>query len=185
MPHLCSLYFLLFFSSGDKSVPSFTFFLFFLEMSKRALTSQFPRSCFPYHILQQTRWADNDIYGHVNNTTYHAYADTVINHYLIHRGGLDIHEGSTAIGLCIENSFKYFSPITYPDIVWSGVRVKSLGTTSVTYEVGIFRNEEESISALGSFTHVFVDKRSRVKTPIPLRLREALVAVQVFPSSQL
>ena len=38
-----------------------------------------------------TRWGDNDIYGHVNNVEYFAFFDTVINHWLIAEGGLDIH----------------------------------------------------------------------------------------------
>ena len=51
------------------------------------------RDEFPYRIVIQTRWADNDVYGHVNNVVYYAYFDTVINRYLIAEGGLDIARG--------------------------------------------------------------------------------------------
>ena len=40
-----------------------------------------------------TRWADNDIYGHINNVTYYAYFDSAANRYLIEEGGLDISVG--------------------------------------------------------------------------------------------
>ena len=35
-----------------------------------------------------TRWADNDIYGHANNVVYYAWFDTVVNQFLIERGGM-------------------------------------------------------------------------------------------------
>jgi len=46
-------------------------------------------SDYPHRTTIQTRWKDNDVYGHVNNVEYHSYVDTVINEYLIVSGGLD------------------------------------------------------------------------------------------------
>ncbi len=45
---------------------------------------------FPHVSRIQTRWGDNDIYGHVNNVVYYSYFDTAINAFLISDGGLDI-----------------------------------------------------------------------------------------------
>ncbi|XP_063140660.1 uncharacterized protein LOC691083 isoform X2 [Rattus norvegicus] len=36
-----------------------------------------------YFLPIQTRWQDNDQYGHVNNAVYYSYFDTIINHYLL------------------------------------------------------------------------------------------------------
>jgi len=60
------------------------------------------RGDFPHLLEIQTRWNDNDVYGHVNNVVYYAYFDTVINRYLIDQGGLDIDRGA-AIGVCVES----------------------------------------------------------------------------------
>jgi acyl-CoA thioester hydrolase len=57
----------------------------------------------------QTRWNDNDVYGHVNNVVYYAYFDTIINEVLITEGKLDIHAGES-IGLCVESQCKYLAP---------------------------------------------------------------------------
>lgn len=41
----------------------------------------------------QTRWGDNDAYGHVNNTIHYEWFDTVVNAWLFEHGLLDIEHG--------------------------------------------------------------------------------------------
>ena len=120
-----------------------------------------------------TRWADNDVYGHVNNVVYYSYFDTVVNQYLVEQGALNI-EKSTVIGLVVETQCQYFSPITFPDIVHAGLRVAKLGNSSVRYEIGLFRNEDSAASAQGHFVHVYVDRTSRRSIAIPADMRLAL-----------
>ena len=126
---------------------------------------------YPYSLEIPTRWIDNDIYGHVNNVVYYAYFDTVINRFLIDEGGLDIARGEV-IGVCAESQCTYTKAAAFPDKLEAGLRVTKLGTTSVTYEVGIFRGPEECAS--GRFVHVFVDRTTRKPTPMPASIRQAL-----------
>ena len=120
-----------------------------------------------------TRWMDNDVYGHVNNVVYYSYFDTAVNHYLIDQGALDI-EHSTVIGLVVQAACQYFAPIAFPDVVAVGLRVAKLGTSSVRYEIAIFRNQEDSASAQGHFVHVYVDRATRRPAPLTPQLRGAL-----------
>ena len=120
-----------------------------------------------------TRWMDNDVYGHVNNVVYYSYFDTVVNGYLIYSGALDIEE-SRVIGLVVETQCRYFKPITFPDAVHAGLRVARLGSSSVRYEIGIFRNDEETAAAQGHFVHVYVDRETRRPAGLPQQMREAL-----------
>ncbi len=129
------------------------------------------RGEFKYLLEIQTRWADNDVYGHVNNVVYYAYFDTLINRYLIEQGGLDI-QLDHAIGVCVESQCTYKNSISFPDVVHAGLRVTRLGRTSVTYQIGIFRGED--VCAEGSFVHVFVERATRKPTPIPTAIRNAL-----------
>ena len=131
------------------------------------------RDGFRHFQLIATRWADNDIYGHVNNVVYYSYFDTVVNQYLIEQRVLDI-EKSTVIGLVVETQCQYFSPITFPDEVHAGLRVARLGNSSVRYEIGLFRNDENSASAQGHFIHVYVDRASRRSVALPGELRSVL-----------
>jgi acyl-CoA thioester hydrolase len=119
----------------------------------------------------QTRWNDNDVYGHVNNVVFYAWFDTVINRWLIAEGGL-VPDASDVIGLCASSQCRYVAPATYPEELTGALRVARVGRSSVGYEIGIFRDEE--LLAFGSFVHVFVDRKDRRPTPIPDRLRAAL-----------
>jgi acyl-CoA thioester hydrolase len=120
-----------------------------------------------------TRWMDNDVYGHVNNVVYYSYFDTVVNEYLVSSGSLDI-EKSRVIGLVVETRCRFFKPITFPDTVHAGLRVARLGNSSVRYEIGLFRNDEESAAAQGHFVHVYVDREGRRPAALPPEMREAL-----------
>ena len=110
------------------------------------MTEQLPaRDGYPHFLTIPTRWKDNDIYGHVNNVEYYSYFDTVINQYLIIRGGLDIHTGDT-IGVCAESHCRFLAAIAFPDTVEAGLRVGHLGNSSVKYEIGLFNTEGEALA---------------------------------------
>ena len=120
-----------------------------------------------------TRWMDNDVYGHVNNVIYYSYFDTVVNEYLVSSGSLDI-EKSRVIGLVVETRCRFFRPLAFPDTVHAGLRVTRLGNSSVRYEIGLFRNDEETAVAQGHFVHVYVDRETRRPAGLPTEAREAL-----------
>ncbi len=131
------------------------------------------RAAFGHLHRVATRWADNDVYGHVNNVEYFAWFDTAINAYLIGAGGLDIHAGD-AIALCVESHCAFRTPVAFPEAVEVGLRVARLGRTSVRYELAIFRAEADEPAAEGWFVHVFVDREDRRPVPIPDGPRSAL-----------
>ncbi len=131
------------------------------------------RGDYPKFVSVPTRWADNDIYGHVNNVQYYSYFDTAVNGYLVEAGALDIHDGEV-IGLVVSTSCDYFASVTFPDALEVGLRVTRLGTSSVSYSVAIFRGDAQTASAAGRFTHVYVDRRTRKPVPLPQAYRRAL-----------
>lgn len=120
-----------------------------------------------------TRWADNDVYGHVNNVVYYSWFDTAVNAYLIEAGALDIHTGAV-IGFVVETQCHYFAPLAFPQTVEAGIRVASMGTSSVRYEVGLFAVGGEITAAAGHFVHVYVDRTTHRPTALPPALRNAL-----------
>ena len=120
-----------------------------------------------------TRWMDNDIYGHMNNVVHYSLFDSAVNGWLIEKGVLDIHAGAQ-IGVVVETGCRYFSELAFPDTVTAGLRVAKLGSSSVRYEVGLFRNEAETAAAEGFFVHVYVDRATRRPLPLAPELRRAL-----------
>lgn len=120
-----------------------------------------------------TRWHDNDVYGHVNNTVYYQWFDTAVNGWLIEAGLLDI-EGGDPIGLVVETGCRYARSLAFPQTIEIGLALARLGTTSVTYHLGVFGEGEDAAAAEGVFTHVYVDRASRRPTPLPEAWRVVL-----------
>lgn len=134
------------------------------------------RSTYGYFLELQSRWMDNDLYGHVNNVTYYSYFDTVVNYFLIEKGGLDIHN-APVIGVVVESQCNYAQPVAYPDMINCGLRIGRMGNSSVRYEVGIFKNDEDTASAAGHFIHVFVDRATNKPVPIPDAIKDAFTTI--------
>jgi acyl-CoA thioester hydrolase len=131
------------------------------------------REAYRHFLPIQTRWSDNDAYGHVNNVIYYSWFDTVVNEYLIRSGALDI-ERSAVVGLVIETQCNYFSELAFPQAIEAGLRVARVGRSSVRYEVALFAAGAATASAQGHFIHVYVDRGSRRPVPLPPPLRTAV-----------
>jgi len=124
----------------------------------------------------QTRWMDNDVYGHMNNVVHYSLFDTAVNGWLIEKGVLDPFR-SAQIGLVVETGCRYFSELAFPDMVTAGLRVARIGTTSVRYEIGLFRGDADTASAEGFFVHVYVDRTSRRPAELVTDLRKVLETI--------
>ena len=131
------------------------------------------RTSYVHFTRLDTRWNDNDVYGHVNNIVYYSFFDTAVNAHLIHAGCLDVQK-SPVIGLVVETQCQYFKPIAFPDVVHAGIRVAKLGTSSVRYEIGLFANDDHVAAAQGHFVHVYIDRATNKPVPIPDHTRHVL-----------
>lgn len=134
------------------------------------------RTAYSFSTTITTRWADNDVYGHVNNTVYYAWFDTAVNEWLIANGLLEIH-GDDPIGLVVETGCRFFSPLEYPGKVEIQLGVEKLGNSSVTYRLGVFAPGAETAAAEGHFTHVYVDRSSRRPVTLPDQWRAKLETI--------
>jgi acyl-CoA thioester hydrolase len=132
------------------------------------------RAAYPYFARITTRWMDNDAYAHVNNVVYYSFFDTAVNQLLVESGVLDVRRSPT-IGFVVETQCRFFKPITFPDAIDAGIKVARIGKSSVRYEIGIFRSDDETAAAQGYFVHVYVDRVSSRPVPaLPEALREVL-----------
>lgn len=139
----------------------------------RLTSSDFP-VLWPVH----TRWADNDMFGHLNNAVYYQLFDTAINAWIHSNTGLDPIT-TPALGIVAESGCRYFSELGFPDRLVVGLAVTRLGNSSVTYRLGVFRGEDraaetQAITALGHWVHVYVDRTTRKPVPIPDAVRSVL-----------
>ncbi|KAI4783329.1 Thioesterase/thiol ester dehydrase-isomerase [Aureobasidium sp. EXF-3400] len=124
------------------------------ELKKRQLQD------YGFHLEYRTRWSDNDMYDHMNNSVYYFLFDSIVNTYLMTHCKLDP-PTSPLIGLVVHSHCDYLAPVGFPALIDLGLRVKKLGKSSVTYEIGVFERGVEEVKAVGEFVHVFVDRESR------------------------
>ncbi|WP_420394136.1 acyl-CoA thioesterase [Acuticoccus sp.] len=125
-----------------------------------------------------TRWADNDVYGHVNNAAYYGLIDTAVNRFMIAKAGIDIH-GGPLIALVVETGCRYHQPLAFPHDIEVALKVARLGTSSVTWHAGLFAADgqaEATAAADATFTHVLVTRDGRRPTPWPDPMRDVLSA---------
>ena len=122
-----------------------------------------------------TRWMDNDMFGHVNNINYYSYFDTVVNQFLIEQADFEPMT-SEQIGFIVKSNCNYIRSVYYPEKLVGAFRVDRLGKSSVDYSVGIFKQDEETVSAVGGLTHVFVDRHTQKPTPIQGKMRKAMIS---------
>ncbi|KAF9148792.1 hypothetical protein BG015_009465 [Linnemannia schmuckeri] len=135
----------------------------------KAIVTNKDRAFYPYSIDIQSRWADNDQYGHMNNAHYYALFDTIINTFLIQETGLDPHDQNqgNAIGVVAESGCQYYNSVSFPDMIEARLAVIKLGRSSVVYQVGIFKKLASSSSDADGVTTSAASARTRMSTTSP------------------
>jgi acyl-CoA thioester hydrolase len=123
-----------------------------------------------------TRWMDNDVYGHVNNVVFYSWFDTAVNAWLVEQGLLDIEKGAI-IGLVVATACTYFRPVAFPEEVQAGIAAARIGSSSVSYDIGLFTRGAHAPAAQGHFVHVYVDRERRRPTPLPEAWRRQLASI--------
>jgi acyl-CoA thioester hydrolase len=134
------------------------------------------RADYRYFRTYGTRWRDNDVYGHVNNAVYYEYVDSIVNGWLVERGGLAVPDGPV-VCLVVESGCTYHGSLSFPGDVDLGLRAVKVGTSAITYGIGVFASGAETAAADGRFVHVCVDRQSRRPVPVPEPLRRALAGL--------
>ncbi len=119
-----------------------------------------------------TRWTDNDVFGHVNNAGYYLFFDTAVTGWLLERGLMGLSAGPMFV--VAETGCRFLGEAAFPDMLAVGMRVARLGTSSVRWELAVFREGAATASAEGHFVHVHVDRDSRRPLPIPHGARAVL-----------
>jgi acyl-CoA thioester hydrolase len=134
------------------------------------------REAYRHFTTISMRWADNDAYGHVNNAIFYQWFDTVVNQWLVEQGLLDIEAGDP-IGLVVETSCSYFTSLSYPGDIEVGMAIEKLGSSSITYRLGVFASGANDPAAQGHFTHVYVGREGRRPAPLPEEWRTKLATL--------
>jgi acyl-CoA thioester hydrolase len=139
----------------------------------------------------QTRWKDNDMFGHMNNTVYYSLMDSAIAHFLLMKAGLNLHPSPlspppTSLPFVVHSTCDFISSIAYPAVAHVGVSVVRLGSTSVTYQCAVFNGDEierkgaavVGAAAVGKFVHCWVDPIKQRPVEMSPDLRAAYMSIE-------
>ncbi len=124
-----------------------------------------------------TRFGDNDIFGHLNNVIYYSLFDSVINRFLINKCKYDPLSSNT-IAISPETRCKFRKSFKYPDTIIAGLSTFKIGKTSVIYDISLFSKKGQLPHAEGYFVHVFVKRNNmQEKVSIPEKIKFELLRI--------
>ncbi len=137
---------------------------------------------YPFVRTYPTRWNDNDMFGHVNNTIYYSAMDNAATYWFREVAGLDPFT-SEWIAVIVSSSCRFVESAVWPDVIEVGMRSKRIGTTSLSWEFGLFRQSDGALLATGEFVHVVIDREgARRPTLVPPELRELVTRMMTVPA---
>lgn len=122
----------------------------------------------------RVRWAEIDAQQIVFNGHYLTYFDIGITEYW-RTIGLPYPNGIAGTGgdlFAVRSVINYHASAHYDEFLDVCVRAARLGNSSMTFEMGIFRDSQRLIS--GEIVYVNADPESRTSRPLPEKLRTAI-----------
>ena len=127
----------------------------------------------PFSHPLRVRYAECDPQQIVFNANYFAYFDIAMTELWRAAAGSYGAMLEQGIDMVVaEASARFLGAARFDDELSLEVLITRLGTTACTTRHRVLRGEEELVE--GEMRHVFVDRESLQKTPIPDWLREAL-----------
>ena len=128
-----------------------------------------------HELIIPIRWGDMDAMGHVNNTTYFRYFETVRIDWLYRVAGPS--PDAQGQGPVIVNTFcNYLRSLKYPGDVLAKHYVSDLGRTSFMAWITLERTDEPGVLyATGGAKTVWVNYREEKAVPVPEEIRALLV----------
>jgi acyl-CoA thioester hydrolase len=131
----------------------------------------------------RVRWAEVDPQNIVFNGHYLTWFDVGITEYW-RAIGLPYPDGIAGTGgdlFAVRSVINYHASAHFDEMLEIAVRAARLGNSSMTFEMGIFRDGERLVS--GEMVYVNADPETRTSRPLPDKLREAIESYEAGGAS--
>lgn len=129
---------------------------------------------FPVVVQQAVAWGDMDWMRHVNNVVYFRYFENARLEYF-RRLDWFAYQEQTRIGPILrDTSARFRRPLTYPDTIHIGARLKTLAEDRFTLAYRLVSEALDDVAATGDVTVVAYDYSRQCKTAIPDELRRRI-----------
>jgi acyl-CoA thioester hydrolase len=133
---------------------------------------------FPVVVTQTVVWGEMDSYQHVNNVVYFRYFENARLEYFRRLGWFEF-EVATGIGPILQaTSARFRRPLTYPDTIHIGTRLKKMKEDRFVIEHHIVSEALDEIATIGDGTVVTFHYETGMKVPVPEELKERIRALE-------
>ena len=124
----------------------------------------------------KVRFADTDANGHAFFANYLVFADEVLGEYWGELG-LDVADvvGQDFLTFTVNANIDFLGESLAGDTLEVEVQTERMGNSSLVTGFVMRNLRTKEITGRGSFTYVFVDKKTRKSCPIPAHFRAALI----------
>jgi acyl-CoA thioester hydrolase len=121
----------------------------------------------------RVRYSECDMQGHVFNANYFSYFDLALTElWRVAAGGYEEMLESGVDLVVVEATARYRAPARFDDELQIEITVTHLGTTSMRSDLRVLRDGVPLVE--GQMVHVFIERATTAKTPIPPAIRAAL-----------
>lgn len=136
---------------------------------------------YKYKTIIETRFADFDMMGHVNNSVYFTYLEIARVKYWKHAIQWDWSKTGVVIG---QAALRYIQPIFPGDQVHMYVRTSRVGHSSFDLEYLIVKkvDGQEQVCSKGMTVCVAYDNHRKQTTPIPEKERNKMILFEQLVS---
>jgi acyl-CoA thioester hydrolase len=121
----------------------------------------------------RVRYSECDLQGHVFNANYFSYFDIALTElWRVAAGGYQEMLDAGVDLVVVEATARYKAPARFDDELVVEVIVSRLGTTSMRTDLRVLRDGVLLVE--GEMVHVFIERDTTLKTPIPPAIRAGL-----------
>jgi len=127
---------------------------------------------YPFYIKQDVIWGNMDAFKHVNNAVYFRYFEDVRMAFF-EQTKVNANMDATQQGpILASTQCQYKSPLTYPDRIIIGTKLKEIAEKRFTMEYAIYSESQEIITTTGDGIIVYYDYKQGKSCEIPDMIRK-------------
>jgi acyl-CoA thioester hydrolase len=120
-------------------------------------------------------WGEMDAFSHVNNTVYFRWFESGRVAYFREVG----FTGNDAVGpILVETSCRMRAPLTYPDRVAIGARVREIGNDRFTMEYAVVSQTLARVAAEGDALVFSYNHPAKHRAPLPAEVRQRMETLE-------
>jgi acyl-CoA thioester hydrolase len=133
---------------------------------------------FPVRIQMPVAWGEMDAFQHVNNVVYFRYFESARIAYFDAIEMMNVME-TTGVGpILAETHCRFRIPLTFPDTVMVGARVRELARQGFTMHYAVASRRHGKLAAEGEGRIVTIDYAGGGKADLPEVVRERILALE-------